>query len=155
MKHRLRRGNTVRKSKLRGVKVAVMFLICGICSAVLGCRGSQTIWSTESRSPDGKMVATAQAYANGGFGISGTPETFVYLNWATGSQKAMEVLSLDNETDAPDDAVVGIRWISPTRLELTYKENRQRVSFQAVKFAAIEITLRNLADQSSNAPLSQ
>jgi hypothetical protein len=45
------------------------------------------------------MVAKGQALANGGLGVSGIPVTFVFLNWATGSQKPKEILEFANEPD--------------------------------------------------------
>jgi hypothetical protein len=124
---------------------AFPLLIFVILAATSGCRGSQKVWSAEARSPDGKMIATAQGLANGGFGISGVPSTFVYLNWATGSQKPTEILCLDDESDTPEDTKVGMEWLSPTHLELTYEGSHQSINFQAVKFAGIVISV---SDQS-------
>jgi len=126
---------------------AISLLIFGVCGIASGCKGSQTIWSAEARSPDGKMIATARAFANGGFGVSGAPATFVYLNWTTGSQSPMEILSLANESDAPGDTYVGMKWLTPTHLELTHKSSRQSVGFQAVKFAGVDISLRDLSSE--------
>jgi hypothetical protein len=89
---------------LRGL---VLMLVAALCLSVCGCKNPQSVWTAESKSPDGKMVATAQAFANGGFGVSGSPATFVYLNWATGSQKAKEILELSNESDTPEGESVG------------------------------------------------
>lgn len=131
---------------------AISLLILFVCVVVCGCKGSQTIWSAEARSPDGKMVATARAFANGGFGISGAPATFVYLNWATGSQKPTEILCLGNESDTSDDAAVGMSWLTPAHLEVTYKGNRQSISFQAIKFAEIDISVRDASSSATTAP---
>jgi hypothetical protein len=128
---------------------AISLLVLGVCSIACGYKGSQTIWSAESRSPDGKMIATARAFANGGFGISGVPATFVYLNWTTGSQKPMEILCLGNESDTSDDAAVKMNWLTPTHLELTYKRNRQSIDFQAVKFAGVDISLRDFSSEAA------
>ena len=65
-------------------KLVLLFVI-GAYILVQGCRGSETIWSAEVQSPDGKMTATARAFGNSGFGINGV-DTSVYLNWTTGSQ---------------------------------------------------------------------
>jgi hypothetical protein len=126
------------------VRVISLFVF-GLCGIACGCKGSQTIWSAESRSPDGKMIATARAFANGGFGVSGAPATFVYLNWSTGSQKPMEILSLDDESDAPDDVAMEMKWLTPKHLELVYKGNRQSIDFQAIKFAGTDISVRDLS----------
>ena len=102
---------------LRGL---MLMLFAANCLSLCGCKNPQSVWTAESKSPDGKMVATAQAFANGGFGVSGSPATFVYINWATGSQKPKEILELSNESDTPEGESVGIKWVSPSRLELTY-----------------------------------
>ena len=94
------------------------------------------------------MVATAEAFANGGFGISGTPATFVYLNWATGSQKPTEILALSNESDTPTGEAVGIKWLSPGKLEVTYSKDKQQIDFQAIKFLNVEIDVRDLSTNS-------
>ena len=128
----------------------ILLLVFTVCSITCGCRKSQTIWSAEARSTDGKMIATARAFANGGFGISGVPSTFVYLNWTTGSQKPMEILCLGNESDTSDDAAVGMNWLAQSHLELTYKSNRQHIDFQAVKFAGVDISVRDLSSGTTN-----
>ena len=93
---------------LRGL---VLMVLAAIYLSVCGCKNPQSVWTAESKSPDGKMVATAQAFANGGFGVSGAPATFVYLNWATGSQKPKEILELSNESDTPEGESIGIKWL--------------------------------------------
>jgi hypothetical protein len=130
----------------------ISLLILIFCVVVCGCKRSQTIWSAEARSPDGKMVATAHAFANGGFGISGAPATFVYLNWTTGSQKPTEILCLGDESDKPDESAVGMNWLTPAHLELTYKGSRQTVSFQAIKFAGIDISVRDVSSDTTSVP---
>lgn len=131
-------------------KSALLFAV-GACILASGCKGSQMTWSAEAKSPDGKMVATASAFANGGFGASGAPATFVYLNWATGSQKPVQILGLESESDAPDDAKVGMNWLTPSHLELTYKSTRQHIGFQAVKFVGVDISLRDLSSSTTSA----
>lgn len=121
------------------------FLILFVCSIVCGCKNSQTVWSSEAKSPDGKMIATARAFANGGFGVSGVPATFVYLNWTAGSQEPTEILCLGDESDASDDVEVGMSWLTPTRLELKYRGNRQSIDFQAIKFAGVDISARDVS----------
>lgn len=123
----------------------VPLLIIAAFALISGCEGSQTIWSAEARSPDGKMIATASAFANGGFGISGVPATTVYLNWTAGSQAPTEILSLDNNSDSPNGTSVGMNWLTPTHLELTYEGNRQNIGFEAVKFAGVDISLQDLS----------
>lgn len=128
----------------------VLVLVASICLSICGCKNPQSVWTAESKSPDGKMVVTAQAFANGGFGVSGSPATFVYLNWATGSQKPKEILELSNESDTPEGESVGITWISPTRLELTYRKGKQEIDFQAVKFLDVDISVTDLSKSSTD-----
>lgn len=125
--------------QLGNASAILTLMLLGISISLCGCKNPQTVWSAEVKSPDGKMVATATAFANGGFGVSGAPATFVYLNWATGSQKPKEILELANETDSPEGGSVGIRWLSPNKLEVTFHKNKQEVEFQAVRFLNVEI----------------
>ena len=125
-------------------------MLLGMCISLCGCKNPQTVWSAEVKSPDGKMVATATAFANGGFGVSGAPATFVYLNWATGSQKPKEILELANESDTPEGGSVGITWLSPNRLEVTYRKDKQEVEFQAVRFLNVEIVITDGPTSSSS-----
>jgi hypothetical protein len=131
---------------------AIALAIIVICGFVSGCRGSQTVWSAEARSPDGKMIATARAVANGGFGISGVPATFVDLNWTAGSQAPKEILEIGNESDSPSDMKVEMNWLGPNQLELRYNGKRQTVEFQAVNFAGVGISLRDLSKESVGSP---
>ena len=115
-----------------------------------GCKASPT-WSTEARSPDGKMIATADTFANGGFVAPGPPATFVYLNWTTGSQPKTLILAFSGGASEPEGAKVEMRWLTPRHLEVTYRANHQSVDFQAVKFAGVDITLRDVSSDLGNA----
>lgn len=146
--------NELGRCGLRRSLRGIFLLLLGMNNLLSGCKGTQTIWSAEARSPDGKMIATARTSANGGFGVSGAPATFVYLNWTAGSQSPTEVFSVDNQSDRADDAQVGIKWLSPNRLELTYVARHQNISFQAIKFDGVEIFVRDVSSgvSSGNAP---
>jgi hypothetical protein len=111
---------------------------------LVGCKESPT-WSTESRSQDGKMVASARFYEGGGFGASGPSVTLVYLNWATGSQKPIQILGFHDESDKPVETRIGMLWLTPAHLEITYNAKVQAVDFQAVKFAGVDISLHDLS----------
>jgi hypothetical protein len=111
-------------------------------------------WSTDSKSPDGKLIATARSYDGGGFGASGPSVTNVYLNWAAGSQKPVQVLGLHDESDKPVETRVEMRWLNPTHLEIIYNAKVQAIDFQAVKFVGVDITLRDLAAQTSSNTIS-
>lgn len=118
------------------------------CVSACGCKNTQTVWSTKAVSPDGKFVATARTSANSGFGIDGIPATFVYLNWATGSQKPMEIMEFANESVPSNIGKVEIKWISPRHVEIAYSAG-QDIEFQAVRFDDVCISLRDVSNISS------
>jgi hypothetical protein len=122
---------------------AISLIIIGVSGFVTGCK-PETIWSAEARSPDGMMIATALASGANGFGNDGAIGTSVYLNWTTGSQPPTEILELGDATDALADTKVEMKWLSPKHLELTYGGN-QIVGFQAVKWASVDISVRDLS----------
>lgn len=116
-----------------------------VCS---GCNGSETIWSAEAKSPDAKVVAVARANLyNKGLSIISGIETNVYLSWAEDRRSPTLVLSLGDASDAPADTTVDMRWLSPTHLEILFRGNRI-VAFQAVQWAGVEISVRDLASES-------
>ena len=120
-------------------------LLIIITLTISGCRNPEVVWSTESKSSDGKMVVTAKAFANEGGGSGGAPGTFVYLNWATGSQKPREVLELSEDVVGVNAQSIVCNWVSPQHLELDYQSDKQEIQFQAVRFAGIEISLKATA----------
>lgn len=110
-----------------------------------GCNGSETIWSAEAKSPDGKVVASARAILrNKGLSIISGIDTDVYLNWAADKRPPMLILNLADGSDAPSDTNVEMKWLTPTQLELTYTGNRS-LGFQAVKWAGVDISVRDLS----------
>jgi hypothetical protein len=127
---------------------SVLLLILGICVLVSSCDGPRTSWSAESRSPDGKMIARASTVQTSGIG-TGNPGTFVYLNWTTGSQSPTMVLAFHEGPDEPGGMNVGMNWLGPTHLELTYKGHRS-LDFQAVKCDGIDISVRDLSNSTTN-----
>ena len=124
----------------------------GICILASGCNNSERKWSAEAKSPDGKFIATARTLAPGGWGTGSPPETTVDLNWTTGSQGPQEILAFVPGSDEPEDMIVGMRWLTPSHLELTYK-GHPTFDFQAVKCRGVDITARNLSSvPSSSSP---
>ena len=120
---------------------AMSLLLFGVCVLVFGCKGSETTWSAEARSPDGNLFASARTVENSGFGTGGIG-TAVYLNWTKGSQSPMLILAFSDGPAGPDGMKVGMNWLTPTHLELTYKGKRT-LDFQAVRCAGIDISVRD------------
>lgn len=114
------------------IVLGALFLFCG-------CKAAPT-WSTESRSPDGRTVATAKLFTNGGFTAPGPATTLVYLKGTTGSQEPALIFAFSE--GPPDNMQVKMSWMSPTHLELTY-EGPHTIDFQAVKYAGVDISVRN------------
>jgi hypothetical protein len=112
---------------------------------VCGCRSlnPQIVWLAESKSPDGRFVVTARAYANDGFGTDGVPGTFVYLNWAEGSQKPLEIMEFTDDSAGAGEQKVELRWLAPNQLEIGYNRQRQQIQFQAVRFVDVCIGTRD------------
>jgi len=94
------------------------------------------------------MIARARTFQTSGIG-TGEPGTDVDLNWATGSQAPIIVLAFSDGSDKPGDKSVGINWLSPTRLELTYKGQRT-IGFEAVKCYGVDISVRNVSSGTTN-----
>jgi hypothetical protein len=124
----------------------VMFsvIIC-VPSLICGCKAAPA-WSAESRSPDGRMVATAEVFDNGGFASPGPATTFVYLKETAGSQEAMLIFAFSEGT--AEGMRVKMAWLSPTQLELTYG-GQHAIDFQAVKCSGVDISVQNSALTSS------
>ena len=132
------------------MRKAISLIIVGACVFVSGCK-SPPIWSAESRSPDGKMVATAEVFANGGFVAPGPDATFVYLNWNAGSQPRMLILAFSGGQSEPDGIRLAMNWLTPTNLDLAYKGQRN-IDFQAVKCAGVDISVRELTSKANTSP---
>ena len=69
------------------------------------------------------MIATAKTFEQSGFG-TGWVQTTVYLNWTTGSQPPTLILAFSEGPAGPGGMNVGMKWLTPTHLQLTYKRSR-------------------------------
>ena len=128
----------------------VLLLLFSACLALSACEGPRTAWSAESRSPDGRWIATAQAVETNGIGI-GDPGTFVSLNWTSGSQPPRLILALSPSLSSSQrgSTKVGMNWLTPTHLELTYS-GKMTVDFQAIRCDGVEISVRVLSEGTSS-----
>jgi hypothetical protein len=99
------------------------------------------MWFAKVPSPDGKFVSTARTLQPGGWGTGSPPETSVDLNWTTESQGPNQIFQFVGDVDQPDNMKVGIVWLSPTHLEISYKPKRI-IQFQAVKCFDVNISAR-------------
>jgi hypothetical protein len=131
------------------LKTTTLLLLLVLTATIFeaACNQSKNIWSAQAKSPDGKVVANGQAVVrNRGLSIISIVETNVYVQWAGDERSQMLVLNLADGSDAPPDTTVDMRWLGPRHLELTYRGPRA-VGFQAVKWAGVDISVRDLTEQ--------
>jgi hypothetical protein len=127
---------------------AISFVAVAVCAFLSGCNGSETIWSAESRSPDGKMLASARTIARSGFG-TGAIDTEVYLKWSRSSPPVL-VLGFSYESEFPVGiTAVEMKWLTPTHLEVAYK-GHATLGFQAVKCSGVDISVRDLSGDAAS-----
>ena len=124
---------------IRGALRVMALILCGLAS---GCRDVATIWSAESRSPDGLWVAVARTDQYGGPGTAGILST-VFLKPTTGRQEKIEVLQLSQNVTTID---LTLNWLTPSLLEIAYKQPAS-VDFQAIKCGGIDITLNDASSR--------
>src|ERR1700730_4271360 len=97
-------------SKGSSFKKRMPYVALAVCTFAVGC-GQTIARSTESRSPDGKMVASARTIVPSGMG-TGEAQTEVDLNWTSGSQRSTAILILADGMDQPGvDKTVGLNWL--------------------------------------------
>ena len=129
-------------------KVLSIFAI-GTVLFVFGCRkGADTIWKAEARSPNGQWLAIAKTDQRSGFGTDGAT-TAVYLRPVNGSRPSVQILSFSQNEHAQTSLIdLKLKWVDATHLDVSYKE-QPNLDFQAVKYAGIDISVRDLSDSTT------
>jgi hypothetical protein len=103
------------------------------------CGDYATIWSTQLKSPAGRLVASAETIQNGGPGTAYV-DTEVYLKQPGSSQQPVLVLGFSNDSAYPSGhTAVQLRWLSESQLDVKYKSGAT-LDFQAVKALGATIT---------------
>ncbi len=139
-----------------GVGVKARMILAGLAlglsavatASLFGCRGSETTWSTESRSPDGAMLVTASTDEQSGFG-TGAITTTVYLRPIQSSGQPLLILAFHDGPAGPGGMSVGLIWKDSHHLELTYT-GRREIDFQASRCYGVDISVRDLSATSGN-----
>jgi hypothetical protein len=130
------------------ISKAVSLLVIGICFLASGCKDSAIIWSAESRSPDGYLVASANTEQFGGPGTAYVG-TSVFLKQVNSLQPPTGILVLSNDTAYPLGITnVEMNWLTTSHLELTYKGGA-KIDFQAVKCFGIDISVRAISSEAT------
>ena len=140
-----------RKFKKPFLFVFFCMLLC-ICVG-FSCRegGVETIWTAETKSPDGQWVAKAQTDQRSGFGTDGAV-TAVYLQPSNGARPPVQVMSFSQNQNAQTSLIdLKMKWVDGTHLEVSYKE-RPNLDFQVVRYAGIDISVRDLSDGIMSVP---
>lgn len=133
------------KSGRPAIRMAICLASVLLCALISGCRDAETIWSTESRSPDGRWVAAAHTDQYGGPGAAGIQST-VSLRQVKGRQDKIEVLQLSQDATSVD---LKLNWLTPSHLEVTYKQPAS-IDFQAIKCGGIDVSVRDLSSGTVN-----
>jgi hypothetical protein len=126
------------------ISVAVIL----VCVLAAGCRDVATIWSAQSRSPDGQWLAKAQTDQYGGPGTAGV-YTNVSLERTSDPRHPADILTLSNETAYPLGITnVEMKWLTPSHLEVGYRGHAD-LDFQVVKYGGLEISVRDLSSDTT------
>jgi hypothetical protein len=128
------------------IRKATSLITLGVCVLGSGCRsvGVRTVWSAEARSPDGLWIASARTEQHSGFGSAGV-ETIVCLKRTTDSLPPRDVLGFFHDPSNQSPTInLTMRWATSSHLDVTYS-GRADLNFKAVKYAGIEISVRDLS----------
>jgi hypothetical protein len=136
-------------SVVLGSSRALYLMIIGAAIFVSGCGvDTETIWSVEAKSPNGKWMASGRADRHTGPGNAAI-ETGVYLQPTNKSVRAQPVLMFLNNLP-PDRGGIGfeIDWLAPSHLQVTFIRQPD-ISFLVTKYAGVEISVRELSSVTS------
>jgi hypothetical protein len=129
--------------KLQAIRRSSVLVMFGFCLWMSSCKNTERTWSAQAKSPDGRYVVTAETLRPGGWGTGTPAQTTVDMNYTSGHQSSSEILTFVDGSNKPDWMNVGINWVGPTQLELTYK-GHPTIEFQAVKCRGVDISTREV-----------
>jgi hypothetical protein len=127
--------------RVRSVFRSGALVSLGFCLLTTSCKNTERTWSAQAKSPDGRYVVMAETLRPGGWGTGAPAQTTVDLNYTSGHQSSAEILTFVGGPEGPEGMNIGINWLSPTQLELTYK-GHPSIEFQAVKCRGVDIITR-------------
>ena len=133
---------------------SISLLIIAFCVFALGCRNDETtIWSADTPSPDRNWVASASTKQWSGPG-NAYVATFVYLKRSDDSKPPIEILVFSNDSASPSGITnVDMAWLTPSHLEVAYKGHAS-LKFQTVKYAGLDISVRDLSTKAVDTPVN-
>lgn len=139
-------------SRIAAVFRSILCLIISLC-LLTSCKNSERTWFAESKSPDGKIIATAETLEPGGWGTGAPAQTDVSINWTSGSQNPTQIFSFNDGPDEPGGMKIGMNWLSAKHLELTYK-GHPSIEFEAIKWQEVVISTRNISTNARSTTLA-
>jgi hypothetical protein len=128
------------KGSYSTVRQRILGIALSLCALLSGCSNVGTIWSTESRSPDGRWVARAVAEQHSGPG-NALLQTTVLLKHTKGPKDSIEVLLFTQDAKSIN---LKMNWLTPSHLEVTY-EQPAVIDFQAIKCGGVDISVRDVS----------
>jgi hypothetical protein len=106
------------------------------------CNDVQIVSSADSRSPDGRWLATSRTEQHGGPGTAGI-QTVVFLKQANDPRPPTQILLFDHD---PESQVVNIgvkmKWLTPSHLDVTYI-GPAALDFEVVRYSNVEISVES------------
>jgi hypothetical protein len=122
----------------------MLLLSISMCFFISGCKDVQTIWSTETRSPDGQWIAIASTDQYSGPGNAGIYTT-VSLKRTMGPKSPIQILAFTQNSKS-----IGLKmnWMDPKHLGVTY-DHEAILDFQAIKCAGIDISVRDVSGEAA------
>jgi hypothetical protein len=123
-----------------------ILLIIGV-GILEGCQDVATVWSAQSRSPDGFWLARAHTEQHSGPGTAGV-ETIVDLKRINVPKPPEIVLTFLHDpslaSQTGETINLQMKWTTPTLLEVTYN-GHAHVGLKVVKYEGIDISVRDLS----------
>lgn len=127
-----------------GRRGELLLAIIGLCTLLSCCHGTSTVWSVESKSPNGIFLAEARTATVGGFGTAAAPVTSVYLKFSKASWPPFLILAFANPTARPIGVTaVKLKWVTNSHLDVAYSKPAT-LTFQAVQAAGVKITVHQV-----------
>lgn len=141
-----RRALTMRMSRIScGIILAVtgmrLAVVCCLSLSLVGCQSPPT-WSTAAWSPDRAYIARATIREGGGFGTDFV-QTIVDLRYGGDMRHPSDVLAFSDGPAGVDGMKVGLAWLGPRHLEITYSGKRH-YDYVNDHFRDVIITERDL-----------
>lgn len=124
-------------------KIEFQIKVCGalivLCAAAACVSATETIWSADSKSPDGLWVATARTDQTSGPGINSVYNEVSLRNTSRSTQT--ETIAVYNADSTRSHDPPKLEWIGPTHLLLSF-QCTPTMDTQVVKYAGVEISFK-------------